>query len=563
MNLFREAEVVEAPPADPAQSAGGARSLTVQLFRWDDPRPVIDTMPELRQYRERWARDSIPYVEDDGRGPRVYDAHHGSVIGHVARLWDAGPGPHARLVVADTTNARDALALVEAGTTGGVSVEFQPVDGGEVWNAERSEVTRTRAALTGVAFAFQPAHDSPILATREDPTMTDTLDAVSPASETPAPAPSPSVAGPVSVDAVRGELDELRRAVVEVGRGGAMVTSTPPRYRSLGDMMQGAARGDLAGSEWIDPEGRGAYLTRAIVDVTTTDVPGLIPRPAVAAFYQAISAAQPLVEAAGTFPLPDSGMDVTFPSVTTRPSVAQQVTEKTDVASVKTQVARVSVPVITLAGGEDTSIQVILRSDPSYLTLMGQLYAEAMAIATDSYAYARYDAATLPAGHLASIGTAATGWVAAIANLAGLILKDSKRLPNRMVVSVDLWQKLVGAADADGRPLFPNTSPSNPVGDSSLASTEGNLRGLTWSVDPNFPTDRGVLFNSQAFVMGLGPVQTMTADSPTKLGRDYAMFRFGAACAIDAAGMAMFATGTAPTTTGGTEDETTTTRSRK
>jgi len=133
--------------------------------------------------------------------------------------------------------------------------------------------------------------------------------------------------------------------------------------------------------------------------------------------------------------------------------------------------------------------------------------------------------------------------------------RDSRRLPNRMVLSPDVWVKLVGAADADGRPLFPNTAPTNPVGDSSLTATEGNLRGLSWVVDPNMPADRGLLFNSGAFITALDGVQTMTADTPTKLGRDYAIFRFGAAAAVDPGGMAMFSTGTVPTAAEAEADE--------
>lgn len=372
---------------------------------------------------------------------------------------------------------------------------------------------------------------------------------VAPTTAPPATTPGPSTPGVVaSPDALRGELDQLRAAVVEIGRGGAVDRTPATRYRSLGEAMQGIARGDLRDSEWADTGRRaGVFLTRALVDQTTADATGLIPRPQLTRLFQVISTAQPLVEAAGSVPLPDSGMDVSYPFVSARPTVAVQATQKTAISSTKLGIARQTVPVITLAGGEDDSLQLIQRSDPSYLTIMGELYAEAMAIATDTYAYSIYDATVLPAGHLTSIGTAATGWVAALAALQAVILKDSKRLADRMVVSVDLWQKLVGAADADGRPLFPNSAPQNPAGDSSLTSTDGNIRGLTWSVDPNFPADRGVLFNSNSFITALGAVQTMTADNPGLVGRDYAMFRFGAVAAVEPAGMAMFATGTAPT----------------
>ena len=136
------------------------------------------------------------------------------------------------------------------------------------------------------------------------------------------------------------------------------------------------------------------------------------------------------------------------------------------------------------------SVQVLQLSDPAYLTIEGQLYAEEMARATDVAAYGIYDAA-VPALHNVSIGAVATGWNQALFNLAALILTDSRRFPDRLILSTDLWAKLGGAADADGRPLFTAASPSNPVGTVDLTGPDGEVRGLGFTVDPNFPADRG------------------------------------------------------------------------
>jgi hypothetical protein len=191
---------------------------------------------------------------------------------------------------------------------------------------------------------------------------------------------------------------------------------------------------------------------------------------------------------------------------------------------------------------------VIQLSDPSYLQIQGQLYAEEMARVTDLTAYAAY---TAVAQHNVSIGAAASGWVAALFGIAGTILTASGRFPDRLVLSPDLWVKIGGAADAEGRPLFTSTGAMNPAGSATLTSPEGNVRGLSFVVDPNLPADRGLMFASSAFRAGLGSVQTMTADVPAKLGRDYAMFRFAAFLPVDSSAMAEFATGTAPTTRSG------------
>src|SRR4029453_15257226 len=100
------------------------------------------------------------------------------------------------------------------------------------------------------------------------------------------------------------------------------------------------------------------------------------------------------------------------------------------------------------------------------MALLGQLYAEALAKWTDQGAYSAYDAAAV---HNVSIGTAATGWVTAFFNLAAQTLTAWARFPDRMVLSTDLWAQLGGAVDTDGRPIFTNSSPSNPAGSASLS----------------------------------------------------------------------------------------------
>ena len=42
------------------------------------------------------------------------------------------------------------------------------------------------------------------------------------------------------------------------------------------------------------------------------------------------------------------------------------------------------------------------------------------------------------------------------------------------------------------------------------------------------PPDKAILGWQRAFTSMLGGVQTLSADNPSKLGRDYAVFEFGA-----------------------------------
>lgn len=311
-------------------------------------------------------------------------------------------------------------------------------------------------------------------------------------------------------------------------------TPTPPRsalenFRSFGDFARAIANGEMAGDERD-----AAYTTqldyliehsRALVDITTADVPGLVPPVWLRTIADTISAAQPFVGAFSQIPLPDVGMTLTYPTITARPLVGKQAAEKTDVPSRKTTITPASANVSTYGGGEDISVQVLQRTDPSYLSLMLELYAEAMAIVTNTDAITAALAAITTAA--VDLGTPAT-FAQALATAAAQVLTQSRIMPDTLVVAVDIWTAFAGATDADGRPLFPNAAPANPVGSTSLDSTNGNARGLSLVVDPMMPAGQGILGSRNAFTSLLGPVQTLSADNVSKLGRDYAVFRFAA-----------------------------------
>jgi len=222
-------------------------------------------------------------------------------------------------------------------------------------------------------------------------------------------------------------------------------------------------------------------------------------------------------------------MAINYPTVTQRPQVGKQVTEKTDIPSRKTTVTSGVANVQTFGGGEDVSIQVLQRTDPAYLGLMLELYAEEMAATMDAAAIAVAQA-VIPAGNKLTVSAAAGGGdiSAKLVEAAGLIFAAHAQL-NAAVFGIDAWSALAGAVDGDGRPLFPNANPSNAVGSTDVTNTGGgNVRGMTFVVDPWMPPDVAIVGDRRAFTSLIGGVQTLSADNPSKLGRDYAVFEFAA-----------------------------------
>lgn len=329
---------------------------------------------------------------------------------------------------------------------------------------------------------------------------------------------------------VSGSLDRVRSTNVELSE-----------FMSWGEYARALANGDVAAptADAIDrmmllgemtARERMVDHARAIVDSTTANTAGILPPAWLTNIVDYLGILRPTISAFSTQPLPSSGMTVNFPTVTVRPLVGKQTTEKTDVSSRATTIVAGSAAVATYGGGEDISVQVIQRTDPSYLAIVNELYAEELATKEDADAATTLVAA-VPAGGANNLTlSAATNGSDINKQLAaaGKQILSVRGNLDTFVMGLDLWAYVVGAADSTGRPLFPTTGPNNPVGQSAINVSTGNARGLTFVADPNMAATVGVAGDSRAFTSMLGGVQTMRADNPQKLGTDYAVFEFAA-----------------------------------
>ena len=279
----------------------------------------------------------------------------------------------------------------------------------------------------------------------------------------------------------------------------------------------------------VDP-GEQRRVGFALTDVTTADIAGLLPPQWIRDFAEELSAARPFVSAFDTRPLPESGMTITWPKKTiTGPIVGEQVAQKTDVVSGKVAVTATNSPVTTYAGGNDVSIQAILRSDPSYLAVLFEEYAYALAAVHDVDVITDVLAAIPVGSQIALSAAAPTAINTKLANGARLMWAAGRGArPDRLVMGLGVWEYFAAAADATGRPLFPNMSGANPVGELNITTTEGEARGLAYVVDPYLTATKAVMGWSRAITNWVGPVGTLAADVPAKLGRDVAIYQFGA-----------------------------------
>jgi hypothetical protein len=240
--------------------------------------------------------------------------------------------------------------------------------------------------------------------------------------------------------------------------------------------------------------------------------------------------------------LPANGLTVAQPTVTTRPTVDLQASQNTEVESTAAVIGSTSWNVVTFAGGQNTSLQTILRSDPSYLDELMRLYMRELALDVNLKVATALLAAADDVNTTALEYTTAKAFDTLIVD-ASAVFMDTLHRPAEVVgMSVDLWKALAKAKDTAGDiPLYPSLNPMNRSGTLNAVSTSGQIIGVDWYVDPALggvgAGITGVVGVRDAFRTLLGPIGTLTADTPATLGRDTAIYQFGAYGKVDAAGL--------------------------
>jgi HK97 family phage prohead protease len=471
-------------------------------------------------YTEVWAPGSVQPADD----VLVYLGHtggahpqRGPLVGRMSTGEHTADGYRGVLRIADTADGRDALALIREGVTTGLSVEFTELENST--SADGRTVTRVRASVDAVAIVPRPAYATArvdhMRAAPDLPTEPERTTTVN-------PEPDP-VDDPVNPDEVR-----ARAAAVTIGRTAQPHPFTGTRFRTFGEYV--AAERDRT----ITPADAETFA-RAWTDVITSDVPGLMPPNWMSEIIDLFRGSTVTVDAFRRAALPSTGdLTITVPRVKTVPFVEKQTAQKTDIASGKFEIETVSFQINTWASGNDIAIQAINRGTPSLMTewlrVMAREAADSLDIAV---------AAAVVAGATANtaVNISAADPNKGMVEAAKVLLSNLNRFPEVVVVSTELWAALAEAKGSDGRPLFPTLNPVNQVGQISLTSGNGQVRDLTMVVDGNFPAGKGIMGTRDAFCSWLGPLQTMYADVPRKLGRDVAIYCEAAFGVLDERGL--------------------------
>ena len=282
-------------------------------------------------------------------------------------------------------------------------------------------------------------------------------------------------------ESVTTEAVEAAKSEVTVSASAPVMYSSP--RVNLNVTAGQVAKAQLAASRG-DSDARD--LIAALQVATVAENTGMVPPNYLRDVIGIIDNSRPFISSIETAPLPASGMKIFTPKLGAQATVALTA-EGAEFSSTDTAVTFQEDTVVKFAGAGRLDVELVDRSDPSFLDLYIRELAASYAQKTDAYA-AQIAAQNATASSSSTIYKAiALG----IADSFGVM----RMTPNRLLVAntggedgID-FSGLLGAVDSTGRPLFAAAAPQNANGLIAQGSTSGTVAGLNLVVDPNYTGD--------------------------------------------------------------------------
>jgi HK97 family phage prohead protease len=388
-------------------------------------------------------------------------------IGRMIAAETRKDGIYATFKLSRSTGGNDALIMAQEGLITGLSV------GAEIIASQPSKDGYTvvsQARLKEVSLVTVPAFASAEI-------LEIAAEEVIPAEET------PQTESETVVEDTTVEATPVEAAAVEAARPTvtAMAYTTPRINTNItaGEFAKAqinASRGDADARE----------LVAALQVATVAENTGMVPPTYLRDVIGIIDSSRPFIDSIERAALPASGMKIFTPKLGTQATVALTA-EGAEFSSTDTTVTFQEDNVVKFAGAGKLDLELVDRSDPSFLDLYLRELAASYAQKTD--AYAAQIAAEAAAG--SSSSTIYKAIALGIADAFGVM----RMTPNRLLVAntggedgID-FSGLLGAVDTTGRPLYAAAAIQNANGVITQGSTSGTVAGLDLVVDPNYTGD--------------------------------------------------------------------------
>jgi HK97 family phage prohead protease len=439
------------------------------------------------------------------KAAKLIEGHDlGQLRGTVNALADFEEGLGFTATFARTRASADAVELIRSGAYDAVSV------GAEVqeshYDKELKATVVTRANLVELSLVAVPAFSGAEI--RDLVAQADEPDEEIPTETTPT---TPS------------EEDEMSEpTTVEAAIATQPIYATAKREFKLPSVSEYISAFVRGGSDFAQLN---ENIRAAAPNVTTPDLPGVIPTPIIQNVVNTFVGSRPLVDATTLRPMPQGGSVFIRPVVSVHNSVGTA-TQNTTITASQFEINDVQITKTIQGGYVEISEAAIDWSQPEAL---GPLLDDMMRVymdRTDLLACSELQTGVTNSNNFANASLADPAyWVEWMYTAAADILTGSNgNLPSVLAVSPNVWKLMGSLSDTADRPLFPQVGPMNAYGSLNVASTQGAFAfGLRVVVDRNLTSAGMTILDPRAlesFELNKGLI---SVEQPSQLSRQIAV----------------------------------------
>ena len=231
---------------------------------------------------------------------------------------------------------------------------------------------------------------------------------------------------------------------------------------------------------------------RAVATQTTADTPGVLPKPIIGAVLGELDGSRPFVQSIGVRPLAGvPGKTFSRPYISQHVDVAEQVGEKTELASRALKILSLDLAKKTYGGVVNVSRQDIDWTSPSAWDILLRDLANVYAAETDDVAAGAFSTAVTQSVDVPLAGAdELSAWTTALYEAAAMAATGNGtqrasglRLPDTIWASIDMWSHLGGMIAAQRLQSGFNI----PAAGAVTTFTGGDLLTIPQIIVPGFP----------------------------------------------------------------------------
>jgi HK97 family phage prohead protease len=425
--------------------------------------------------------------------------------GTVNALADMEEGLGFTATFAKTRASADAVELVRSGAYDAVSV------GAEVqeshYDKELKATVVTRANLVELSLVAVPAFSGAEI--RDLVAQADEPDEEIPTETTPTK--------PSEEDETMSEPTSVEAAIAT-----QPIYATAKREFKLPSVSEYISAFVRGGSDFAQLN---ENIRAAAPNVTTPDLPGVIPTPIIQNVVNTFVGSRPLVDATTLRPMPQGGSVFIRPVVNVHNQVGTA-TQNTTITASSFGIDDVQITKTIQGGYVEISEASIDWTQPEAL---GPLLDDMMRVymdRTDLLACSELQTGTTNSNNFANASIADPAyWVEWMYTAAADILTGSNgNLPSVLAVSPNVWKLMGSLSDTADRPLFPQVGPMNAYGSLNVASTQGAFAfGLRVVVDRNLTSAGMTILDPRALESYELNKGLISVEMPSQLSRQIAV----------------------------------------